>query len=648
MSEARIETLQAEFDALQPSLAREPRTAASLCDDELLQRVLGDRVVLESLPEVVCVLDRRLSVLYLNRTVPGRYLPELIGTDVLDYIPVETRARYRAAFEGAWRTGEVHCLEFSSVLNFSWQSRFVPVREEGEVVLMLVTSLDVTERVAAERALRESDTRVRHAIDVAGMGTWTHDWRNDTITWDSALCVIYGIRDHQVPRGYEQFLARVHPDDRQRVHQSFARSRASGAYEDLEHRIMRPSGEMRYVLAKGSTMYDKDGNPIGSLGAAFDVTSRKRMEEQLYQGQKMEAVGQLTAGIAHNFNNVLSIILPNVALCQRDASPLLAARLADIEHAAERAAELVRQLMLFARREPFATKVAMDPLVTVQRTLEICRTTFDRGIRIELTTGPDVPRVIANAGQLEQVLLNICLNARDAIESCRPRAPTIRISVDRSAQGDARIRVSDNGPGMDEATCSRVFEPFFTTKDVGRGTGLGLASAYAIVTDHRGRIRCESRLGEGATFEIELPGLLQRELAAPAVERPSELPRGSETVFIVDDEPLVRRATRALLEQGGYRVLESGDGAEALKIVEREGGRIDLVILDRSMPGLSGEEVFEKLQELARDVPVLLLTGQPDPSANSARAAAVLSKPVDYRTLLTTLRNILDLRAARA
>ena len=133
---------------------REPLTAAGLCDDELLQRVLGDRVVLESLPEVVCVLDRDLIVLYLNRSVPGRYLPELIGTSVLDYIPLETRARYREAFEGAWLSGEVHCLEFSSILNYSWQSRFVPVREEGEVVLMLVTSLDVTDRVAAERALR--------------------------------------------------------------------------------------------------------------------------------------------------------------------------------------------------------------------------------------------------------------------------------------------------------------------------------------------------------------------------------------------------------------------------------------------------------------------------------------------------------------
>ncbi|HET6335097.1 MAG TPA: ATP-binding protein [Polyangiales bacterium] len=641
MSEALIETQLDEFDALR-SRERESFVVPRRSDDELLQRVLGDRVVLESMPEVVAVLDQRLALLYLNRSIPERELSDVIGTSVLDYLPLDTRALYRQTFEHAWSTGVVESLEFSSVSGYSWHSRFVPVREEGSVVLMLVTSSDVSERIAAERALRESESRLRHAIDVVGMGTWSHDWCTDTLTWDAALCVIYGIRQQDVPRGYEQFLAGVHPEDRHRVHQAFTRSRATGVYEDLEHRIVRPTGEVRHVLAKGSTTYDKNGKPVGSLGAAFDMTARKRMEEQLYQGQKMEAVGQLTAGIAHNFNNVLSIILPNVALCRRDAAPPMASRLADIEHAAERAADLVRQLMLFARREVEAKKQPMDPLDTVRRTLEICRTTFDRGIRIELLTGADVPRVFANAGQLEQVMLNICINARDALEHGNTQAPYIRISVERTLHGDVRIRVSDNGPGMDEGTRSRVFEPFFTTKEVGRGTGLGLASAYAIVNDHRGTILCDSRVGEGTAFEIDLPGMQHRDLVQPNVQRADELPCGSETIVIVDDEPLVRRATRGLLEQGGYRVLECCDGDEALRVVERERGAIDLVILDRSMPGLSGEEVFDRLESLAHGVPVVLLTGQPATSSAANRAAAVLSKPVELSMLLTTLRNVLD------
>jgi CheY-like chemotaxis protein len=298
--------------------------------------------------------------------------------------------------------------------------------------------------------------------------------------------------------------------------------------------------------------------------------------------------------------------------------------------------------MLFARRDVEVRKSPLDPVLTVQRTLEICRTTFDRGICIDLEIGSGVPRVVANAGQLEQVLLNICLNARDALEDGAVRDPSISIRVERSAGGDALIRVSDNGPGMDELTCSRVFEPFFTTKEVGRGTGLGLASAYAIVNDHGGRVRCESRPGEGTSFEILLPGLPQPEAATQAGQLTAELPRGSETVFLIDDEPLVRRATRAMLEQGGYRVLECGDGEEALWIFQRQRDRIQLVILDRSMPGLSGEQVFNRLQELASHVPIVLLSGQPAASRTAERAAASLSKPVDLSTLLGAVRGALD------
>jgi PAS domain S-box-containing protein len=642
MSQARIEALERELAALRQQLADAPRGAPRATDDDLLSRVLGKRIVLDSLPEVVCVLDRSMRVLYLNRASPERHVPDLIGTSVLEYIPGEQQARYVSTFELAWTRGEAQYLEFNSVSGYWWQSRFIPLREADQVVLMLVASLDATERVAAERAARESDSRLRHASDVAGMGTWTHEWQSDVIAWDDALCAIYGVDQTQVPRGYEQFLARVHPEDRQLVHGSFTRARASGVYEELEHRILRPTGEVRHVLAKGSTTYDKQGNPTGSLGAAFDITARKRLEEQLYQGQKMEAVGQLTAGIAHNFNNVLSIILPNVALCKRDAAPQVVTRLADIEHAAQRAADLVRQLMLFARREIEVKKSALDPVLMVQRTLEICRTTFDRGIDIELEIASGVPRVIANAGQLEQVLLNICINARDALEEAGVRAPKISIRVERSPGADAQIRVSDNGPGMDELTRSRVFEPFFTTKAVGRGTGLGLASAYAIVNDHGGRLRCDSRPGEGTSFEISLPGLPQPETVAQPGPLTAELPRGSETVFLVDDEPLVRRATRAMLEQGGYRVLECGDGEEALWIFERQRERIQLVILDRSMPGLSGEQVFARLQELASHVPIVLLSGQPAASSTAERAAASLSKPVDLSTLLATVRGALD------
>jgi two-component system, cell cycle sensor histidine kinase and response regulator CckA len=331
-----------------------------------------------------------------------------------------------------------------------------------------------------------------------------------------------------------------------------------------------------------------------------------------------------------------------VELCKYDAPPLMAAQLDDIEHAALRAADLVRQLMLFARREFDARKTVIDPIGTLRRTVEICRTTFDRGIRLELGIGPDIPRILANAGQIEQVLLNICINARDAFQEARTRGPNIEIRIDRSAAGAVRIRVTDNGPGMDEQTRSRVFEPFFTTKDVGRGTGLGLASVYAIVHDHAGRVACESRPGHGTTFEIELPGLPSSALASEPLAESPVVAGGTETVLVIDDEALVRRATRAMLEHGGYRVLECADGEAALEIFAEQHGAIDLVVLDRSMPGLSGEQVFVRLKAIASDVPIVLMSGHAGASAVTGRAAAALTKPLGIETLLHTVRRVLD------
>jgi PAS domain S-box-containing protein len=629
-----------------PEKVPDPRSAQGRPEEALLRRVLGDRFVLENLPDIVCVLDRDQKILYLNRAVPGRRAADRIGSSALDYIPLDDRARYMEAFERAWTTGESGSMELSTSSGYWWETRFIPVHENGSVAFMLCTSTDASDRVRAEAALRESASRLRHAVDVVGMGTWVHDWRSDSVVWDDALCVIYGISQAEGPHTFAQALAYVYPEDLPRIQASVAQGRSTGEYEELEHRILWASGELRYVRVKCSWRFDEHGHAVGTIGAVFDVTDRKRLEEQLYQREKMEAVGELTAGIAHNFNNLLSIILPNVELCKQDAPPLMAAQLDDIEHAALRAADLVRQLMLFARREVDARKSVLDPTQTLRRALEICRTTFDRGIRLELEVGRQIPCVLANAGQLEQVLLNICINARDAFEEAKTPGPSIAIRIDTTAKGAVRIRVTDNGPGMDEQTRSRVFEPFFTTRAIGRGTGLGLSSAYAIVKDHAGRIACESHLGQGTSFEIELPALPGAALAYQAVAVSRVTPGGHETILLIDDEAPVRRATRAMLEHGGYRVLECGDGEEALSIFAAKRACIDLVVLDRSMPGLSGEQVFFRLQQIASDVPIVLLSGQPGRTTASERAAAALAKPLSVEALLHAVRVVLDRKRA--
>jgi len=638
----RIVELEKEIAALRRRVAELEAQPAGK-EQEAVRRLLGERVVLENIPDIVCIMDREHRILYLNRTVPWRRLEDTIGTSALDYIEEHARASYAAACERAWETGTGQFLEVTTLSGYWWETRLVPIKTEAGTRLLLGTSADVTQRKRSEAALRESETRLRHAIDATGMGTWTWDHRTDEFFWDDTLCNIFGVEADQVPSNYDAFLAFVHPEDREDVMATIARYVETGAYSDLRHRIVRPDGDVRHLLSKAMPLRDERGKVVAFRGGVFDITEQKRLEEQLRQVQKMDAIGQLTAGIAHNFNNLLSVILPNVTMGRARANDAVMGHFADIEHAANRAAEMIRQLMLFARPEGQDKKTPIDIVATSRRTLEICGTTFDRKISIDLEAADNVPAVAAHAGQIEQVLLNICLNARDAFAHAETESPRIQILIDRGSPGMVRIRVSDNGPGMDEVTRSRVFEPFFTTKAVGHGTGLGLASAYAMVMEHHGRIRCESRPGEGSTFELELPAIEAG--AAPSLQKPVEsFERGTGTVLIVDDEPLVRRAVRGILERGGYKVLESVDGIDGLETFTQKRESIDLVLLDQSMPGLSGDQVLLKLMELAPEVPVVLLSGLPGPAARLGHATAVLTKPADASTLLCAIRDGIALK----
>lgn len=262
----------------------------------------------------------------------------------------------------------------------------------------------------------------------------------------------------------------------------------------------------------------KDGRVYAAMIIAADVTARRHMDEQQRQSQKLEAIGQLTAGIAHNFNNMLMAILTNLALCREQLDPQLVPRLMEAEYAAERAANMVRDLMVFSRTPGRPRKrEVVDLHDLVAGVVSMCRTAFDPRIKMVLTKGEVSARVSAHAGQVEQVLLNILLNARDALDACLDDAPSIDLRFDLTilpgnepadpGRPAIRVRIRDNGPGMSEEVRVRVFDPFFTTKSIGQGTGLGLATAYGTMMDHGGAIHCESQPGAGATFTLLFPQL---------------------------------------------------------------------------------------------------------------------------------------------
>ncbi len=453
----------------------------------------------------------------------------------------------------------------------------------------------------------------------------------------------------------------IHPDDVAAVEARFSQAVALGtAQEGLFRWRRRGDQEYRWAQELVCPVRDARG-AVESLQVVLqDITERQRLEEQLRHAQKMEAVGQLTAGIAHNFNNMLQGIMGNLQLAQLDAPPALRELLEDADAACQRTAGMVRQLMVLARRSETAARQRVDLRELIRDTVEMCRRIFDRSIDIRVDVADELPAVHGHAVQLQQVLLNLCLNARDALElsgksgrhlwlRARPLQPArqARPPHPRAKPGEyVAIEVADDGIGMDAETQAHLFEPFFTTKEVGKGTGLGLATTYAIVEDHGGWIECASQPGEGTTMAVHLP-------AAPALparssrRRPTRPGRG-ETLLVIDDEPPVRESTARLLVRLGYQVLTAADGQEGLRLFQQASPRVALVLLDLSMPGLSGPETLRALRESRPEIPVLLFTGYDQPETAALPVQGILRKPLRLRELQERIRRALDDSQRRA
>jgi len=390
-----------------------------------------------------------------------------------------------------------------------------------------------------------------------------------------------------------------------------------------------------------------------------ELDERQRLEEQLRHAQKMEAVGRLAGGIAHDFNNLLTVIRMSLrAVGELEVPDDVRDAIRDASDSTDRAAGLTHDLLAFARKQTLerASTAVTDILGGVER---MVRRVAEAGIRLEVRIAPDVGEVIADRHQIEQVLLNLAINACDAMD----HHGTLTVAVDTVELSGAdaarhrmppgtyvRFAVTDTGTGMDAATAQSAFEPFFTTKDVGRGTGLGLAVAHGIVTQHGGRIDVATELGKGSTFTVYLP---RARRATPsmtiALVKPAVSP-GHETLLVVEDEPAVRRAVQRNLERLGYRVLAAHDGEDALRIVETLEG-IDLLLSDVVMPGIDGPELACRLRTRWSDLTVLFVTGY---SADRlARTDAVgphdrvLEKPYQFDELARTIRGMLEAQIQR-
>ena len=505
------------------------------------------------------------------------------------------------------------------------------------------------ERLQAENDLKQNRERLELVLEATGDAYW--DWKVEDNQWymNPRYFSMLGYEPGQIGEGINGTLEMTHPDDRPMV----LRALAGVLYEgkdvlSVEFRLRHKNGSYRWVHARSKVVArDAEGNLSRAVGTRVDITEHKHLAERFLQAQKMESVGRLAGGVAHDFNNHLTVINGYASLLRTKVSD---GRVADglklIRDAGERAAALTRQLLAFSRKQvPRPEPVNLNKLIRGMEKM-ILRL-MGEGIELRLALESDLSAIRADPTQIEQVVMNLAVNARDAVDhGGRVIIETAQVTVDGERGGlYVRLTVTDNGSGMSADVLPHIFDPFYTTKEPGQGTGLGLSTVYGIVEDSQGFIQVDSEPGKGSSFEVYLPAI--SELAAGTPEEEALLPGISnhETVLVVEDQAEVRHFTTSVLESYGYRVLEASNGEEALQLAKRHASAIALAVTDVVMPGISSRELTDRLLAVLPDIKILYVSGYP---ANASidqdllrPGTSYLAKPYSPELLVSKLRELL-------
>jgi PAS domain S-box-containing protein len=531
--------------------------------------------------------------------------------------------------------------------------------DDGELLGFTKVLRDHTEEKRLDEERRTSEHRLLTALAAARMGTWEWEIATNRERFDEGLCRLFGVEPGEITT-LDDVLSRVHADDRAAVAVAYRQSAESGADLDVEFRVVRPDDSVRWLRNHGKVLYDRGGDPVAMTGACVDVTERRQMEEQLGQVQRMDAVGRLAGGVAHEVNNMMTAILGFTDLLLDPTRPGDPRRpdLLQIRKAAGRAATVTAQLLAFSRRQLLQPRVVDLNLVLTDLHPMLLRL-LGEDKRVTVRLEPDLWPVHADRGQLEQAVINLALNARDAmprgghftIESANVQLDDPYLSrhpATAIAPGSyVRLVVGDTGGGIPPEVQARIFEPFFTTKPVGQGTGLGLSMVYGIVKQSGGFVWVYSEPGHGTVFKLYLPRVGQLpEARGPLAS--GTIPRGDETILVVEDDEMVRLLTARLLASQGYTPIEARNGREALELVAAHPGQVQLVLSDVVMPELGGTEFARRLAELRPDLPILFMSGFTDDEVVRRGLldpdAPYLQKPFDAAAIGRRVRELLDER----
>jgi PAS domain S-box-containing protein len=597
------------------------------------------------------------KVEFLRTTAADLYPPEARKTGVPAADLAAADHRGRATVE-RWLLRKDGSRFFGSLATTSVHDR------DGRLLGYARRLRDLSQRKQVEEQLRRKQDALELALEAAGLGTWEHDLQSGSDFLDARAKALFGLAEDEPPT-HARWLEAIHPEDRESTLASWEQAVRERSGYSAEYRVVWPDGSVHWVMAVGRCVTDPATHaPLHFTGVVLDLTERRRTEEHLQESLRLEAVGRLAGGIAHDLNNMLAAILGFGDLLAQsfDAADPRIRDVEQISRAASRSATLTRQLLAFARREMIQPR-ALDINTVVQHALPLLPPTLGENVELELRLAPDLAGVYADPRQIEQILMNLVLNARDAmprggrvtIETgtvhLGPGAGAWRPEEERGLSGRfTMLAVTDTGHGMDAATLRRIWEPFFTTKPPGQGTGLGLSSVYGAVKQSGGFVWADSEPGRGTSVQVYWPELLATPEPPQAEAEPeTAVLGGTETVLVVEDEDLVRALAVRALQSLGYTCLEARDAEGALLRLQGD-PPVDLVISDVVMPGMSGGALGERLARLRPGIPVVYISAFTDEEVIRrgmlGEGGMFLQKPFTTRELARVVRGALDAAAA--
>jgi two-component system, cell cycle sensor histidine kinase and response regulator CckA len=640
----------------------------------LLESIAHLSILVDTIPDMIWLKNTDGVYLYCNPVLEkffGAKREVIIGKTDYDFVDKDMADMFRendcrAMEQGIPSINEEWLIFPDTGYRGLFETIKTPMKNpDGELIGVLGIARDITERKKTEESLIEVQRKIKEAQKMARLGFWEWDIQTGEVEWSEEVYRIFKL-DPKVffPRIDSILALSPWPEDHQRDMELINKAMESRQPGEYEQRFLLPDGTTGYYFSTFHGVYDNDGKLITMKGTVQDITENKRaeenqkkLEEQLRQAQKIESIGRLAGGVAHDFNNMLGIIMGNaeLALDELDASSPVAPLLREIQNAGERSTNLTRQLLAFARKQTIEPRL-LDLNNTINDMLKMLKRLIGEDINLAWLPGTRLHTVNIDPSQVDQVLVNLCINARDSIDgNGKITIETGNAVFDEEYCRDhpefrpgqyVKVCVSDNGSGMDKLTMANLFEPFFTTKEKGQGSGLGLATVYGIVKQNNGFINVYSEPGKGTTFKLYFQSHQEAAKYMSEIKQTRDSLRGSETILLIEDETAILQMIKRMLERSGYRVFAASTPGEAMNIINSpEGETVRLLITDVIMPEMDGKELAGKVLSVYPGIKCLFMSGY---TANVIahhgvldQGIAFISKPFSGKDLTEKIRKVL-------